>query len=713
MKGWLRVFLVLTSLVVASANAQAGNNNTYCVGARGECDTAAVNRQHDKWHFHTPVTDGKACYECYDEVDSTCETTFLRSHPDWSTISRSRCRAIGLAPQSEGVVFHVIGGRETVAAKPKKPPRKKKVTLTTEVYRKSPGPYAVGDEVTFHVMVRNSAKDVRAFSGGEIVIRDPQGNELLRAPVRVKGGSAKTASVTVKVPAGELDVQFEANDPTLRSDEVLAGFAPNTMGLIVGSCRYRGALTGPPALVLIGETLDVVGSVQAHSGGPARASELAGARLELLLQLDGGLEARFPAVLADDRITGTIKAPDIDPTSVKGVVSVVSEGEPVICPGASLAVTISKAPFALTGTAPETCWTDLECAATFTVGVGTGPAAAKARELLSQPELEVIAKIGGDRVPFEGTPAGGTITLRTTPGTEGRVTFSVELLSRGESTAAQAQSDVAEAIRVQLPEEVNLGAIGGGDLASTCQPLDFSGSNGAMGAVFSVELADPCPDCEARLVTLANGLQEDLPLRKIIIGKDQVLPICLVVGRCPTGEAGGEQTLLIKPLEARFAGQETRVRVRYSVAGKGSFACWGWLLWWALGGLGLIVIWYGFRRPQGFPPGASVLLAQDQKKLRRAAKVLLEDQPGGRKGWYRSARVYFTSDGAVTTRRSEAAVTFVPAGGGVGAVTRTGLLRRDPRTRKMEPVEPLSGDASVVLSRSREYEAGSLVLKLG
>ncbi len=712
MRAALAALLLTLGLLGAPALAQAGNN-TYCVGASGECNTRAVKAKHGKWHFHTFVTNGKDCYECYDEVDSTCATNFLRSHPDWSTAGLGRCTVLGMAEQAEGIVFHVIGGRETAPPKPKKPPPKKKVTLTTEVFRKSPGPYAVGDEVQFDVRVRGDGKDPRTFSGGDVVVRDKQGREVARVPVRVKGGSAETASVTVKVPAGDLSVQFEPRDPMVRANEELGKLDSPAMTLTVGSCPFRAGLTGPPAIVLIGETLQVTGSVQAHTGGAASASDLAGAKLELLLQLEGGLEARFPARLEGNRITGSIKAPDIDSTASVGRVTVVSAGSPVICPGATLPVTVSKAPFTLTAAAPETCWTGQPCIATFTVGVGTGPAAAKAQELLNQPELEVIAKVGGERVPFDGTAAGGTITVSTTPASEGAVTFSLELNSRGESTAAQVQSDVAEAIVVRLPEELDLGRISGSDLVSTCQPLDFSASNGAMGARFAVELADPCADCEAQLVSVSDGQKFELPLSEIIIGKDQELQICLVVGRCPTGEAGGEQTLLIKPLEARFAGQEKRVAVRYTVPGRGSLSCWGWMLWWLLGAVVLFIVWYGFVRPEGFPPGASIQLAQNSKKLRRADRVLLEDQPGGKKGWYRSAKVHFAGSGDATSRRSDAQFTLVPAGGGVGVIATGGLLRQDPRTRKMEPAEPLPGDDAVVLSSGREYQAGGLVLRLG
>jgi hypothetical protein len=709
MKSWLALLFGLGLLLTPLATQAA---ETYCVGAGNECGRPEIVRQHRRWHSHSYVTDGKDCYQCYDERDDTCDTSFIPKNPGWRSVGLAACLVIGPASTDKGVITHVIGGKEVTKPKPKKPPPKKKVTLTPEVYRRTPGPYAVGDSVTFDVRVRGKGKDARAFTGGELVVTNKQGEEVARVPVRVKGGSAKTAKATVKVPAGDLFVQFVPKSPTVRSDEVLGKLNSPKMALKVGSCPLRGRLEDRDTVVLVGETLGVVGDLRTHTGSPAQASELAGARVELLLQLDGGLETRFPAQLDGNKITGSIKAPDIDDLSAKGTISVVSSGTPLVCPGGSQKITVSRTAFTLNAEAPEQCWTGQECAATFTIGVGSGPAAAKARALLSQPELEVIAKIGGDRVAFDGTPAGGTITVRTTPQKEGRVTFSLELVSPGESVAAEAQSDVAEAITVRLPEELDLGQVGPGDLESTCQPLDFSASNGAMGARFSIDLADPCPDCEAHVVTVAGGQRADLPL-VVTIGRDQVLPICLMVGRCPTGEAGGDQVLVVNPLEARFAGQQKRVRVRYTVAGKGSFQCWGWMLWWVLGGIVLVLIWYGFHKPVGFPPGVSILLASDQKKLRRAAKVLLEDQPGGRKGWYRSAKVHFDGSGGATPRRSEASFTLVPFGGGVGIIASGGLLRQDKRTRKMEPAEPLPGDKAVGLSRGREYEAGGLVLKLG
>ena len=700
---------VLLVALLAAPSAFAGNN-TYCVGARGECSTPAIEAKHSKWHFHTFVTDGEHCYECYDEVDNTCETNFLRNHSGWSTTGLGRCLAIGMAPQDEGVKFHVIGGREVTPPKKPKPPPKKKVTLRGEIYKRTPGPYAVGDSVTLNVRVMKG-KEARTFSGGTVIVTDKTGKELERVPVRVKGGSAKTAKVSIKLPPGTVRVSFVPDDPGLRSNEVLGNVDNPQLAFVVGSCPFRGALDGTPSVLLIGDSLEVTGAVRAHKG-KADASKLGGAKLELLLQLDDGLEARFPATLSGTSIRGSITAPDIDGKSATGKVSVVSTGSPTICPGTSKPVTVSRVPFTLTGTAPDQCWTGQECVATFDVGVGTGPAADKARALLASPELEVIAKVGADRVSVDGTAAGGRLTLRTTPEREGRVTFSVELLGKGESVRAEAWSDVAEAITLRLPEDLDLGKVSGGDVADSCVNLDFSGSNGAMGARFAVSLADPCADCEAELVTVADGTAYELPLDELTIGKDQVLPICLRVGRCPTGADGGEQTLVVTPLESKFAGQEKRVRVRYTVAGKGSLECWGWVLWWILGAIALFVIWYGFKRPVGFPPGASILVASDSRKLRRAAKMLLEDQPGGKKGWYRSARVHVDGGGASCKSSRDALFTLVPYGGGVGIVA-SGLLRQDKRTRKMEPAEPLPGDKAVSLSRGREYQVGSLVLKLG
>ena len=692
--------------VLAAAPAHAGNN-TYCVGARGECSAEPIKKKHGKWHFHTFVTDGKHCYECYDEVDNTCETNFLANHNGWSTSGLGRCLAIGMAPKDEGVKFHVIGGREVTRPRPKKPPPKIPLTLKGFFQPRSPGPYAVGDRVEFDVWVENGPER-RTFSGGHLVLETYDGKLLEKVPVRVKGGSTKKARVAVEMPAGNVSVRFVPTDPEVRSNERLTGVDSPTNGFVVGSCVHRTRVDGPAAVLLVGETLDVTGTVKAASGKPLPAD----ASFTFVLKLDDGLVARFPGTRDGDTVRATVRAPDIDRAAVPGTLSLVATGANTICTGPSRSVTVSRAPFTVSGAAPDQCWTGQECAATFTVGVGSGPGADRARALLAEPELEVIAKVGPDRVAFDGTPAGGTLTLRTTPAREGRVTFSLELRSKGESVQAEVFSDVAEAITLALPEDLDLGAISGGEVGDTCVPLDFSGSNGAVGARFSVSVVDPCADCEAELVSVADGAVYALPLDELTVGKDQILQVCLRVGRCPTGEAGAEQTLLVQPLEARFAGQEKRVRVRYQVAGKGSFACWGWVLYWVGGALLLLFVWYGFRRPVGFPPGASILVASDSKKLRRAAKMLLEEQPGGRKGWYRSARVHVDPGGAATRRSSQALFTLVPHAGGVGIVA-SGVLAQNKRTRKMEPVEPLPGDRAIALKRGRDYEVGGRVLKLG
>ena len=91
--------MIVIGLLLLIQPAQAGSD-TYCVGgfqfvggysSRQAC--AQYRNIHRRWHFHVYVQgpDG-LCRECWDEEDNTCDTTFLRQHPDFHTISRYACQ---------------------------------------------------------------------------------------------------------------------------------------------------------------------------------------------------------------------------------------------------------------------------------------------------------------------------------------------------------------------------------------------------------------------------------------------------------------------------------------------------------------------------------------------------------------------------------------------------------------------------------------------
>ena len=112
-------------MLLLLGSAFAGNL-TYCVGGyQGQppglhataCGETQVRVRHPLfgWHSHSFVMKDGVCYECWDEVDDSCDTDFLPKNPDYRKVAASKCPSQN---NSSEVVSHVIGGSE-VASVPK------------------------------------------------------------------------------------------------------------------------------------------------------------------------------------------------------------------------------------------------------------------------------------------------------------------------------------------------------------------------------------------------------------------------------------------------------------------------------------------------------------------------------------------------------------------------------------------------------------------
>lgn len=99
-------FLVVGAFLALSPLVARAGNNTYCVGGFGQwtkpCNAPQVRSQHRAWHFHTHLTDGKSCYECYDEEDDSCDTDFLKKNAwkGWKKADQFQCNRLPPAPDN-------------------------------------------------------------------------------------------------------------------------------------------------------------------------------------------------------------------------------------------------------------------------------------------------------------------------------------------------------------------------------------------------------------------------------------------------------------------------------------------------------------------------------------------------------------------------------------------------------------------------------------
>jgi hypothetical protein len=115
-------------------------------------------------------------------------------------------------------------------------------------------------------------------------------------------------------------------------------------------------------------------------------------------------------------------------------------------------------------------------------------------------------------------------------------------------------------------------------------------------------------------------------------------------------------------------------------------------------------------RPHDFEPSACVYVAGSELGLKRASALVLREVPGGRRGFYRNARMCLNAGGDFV-RAPRAAVLVLEAGAGSSTrfATAGGLERKVQRTGKWEPV-PVE-EFTAGYTPNTVYRVGSLYLK--
>ena len=165
-----------------------------------------------------------------------------------------------------------------------------------------------------------------------------------------------------------------------------------------------------------------------------------------------------------------------------------------------------------------------------------------------------------------------------------------------------------------------------------------------------------------------------------------------------------------QPDVPEFADQVARVELRYTVAERGFFDAYKDLILAGLGVLFAAFVLYGFIRPHSFGPGDRMRIAGDARSLTRASKMPLRGMPGGRKGWYRSARVCIGAGGnrLKSTRRALFVIHARPEGPVL--TTRTQVRTQNPRTRRMEDVA--IGSDGLSLRGTVTYQIGEMFVRM-
>lgn len=189
---------------------------------------------------------------------------------------------------------------------------------------------------------------------------------------------------------------------------------------------------------------------------------------------------------------------------------------------------------------------------------------------------------------------------------------------------------------------------------------------------------------------------------------------CVVVpGCCGDIASPAEAAVLIRGQHPYYHPDAVRVPVVFEVQRTGFLRCWWpWLL--LLAGIAFLIwVIVGFVRPHDFPDDMTVKVAGSERQLRRAASLVLREQPRGRRGFYRNARISITSAGDFVSspRRASLVVEATSSAGDTVLHLKGPLERKDRRTRKWMPVQ---ADEAIDGVRSQEiYRVGETYLLFG
>ena len=256
---------------------------------------------------------------------------------------------------------------------------------------------------------------------------------------------------------------------------------------------------------------------------------------------------------------------------------------------------------------------------------------------------------------------------------------------------------------------------------ATAPPLDlgsWKGQRGATERCGEVLLTGDRP-AGMPITPSFEGVPADIVLGVTPLGPDgEILDhsdtdrfrVCARAPGCCGELASTEATAITFAVDHPLVeGGPVRVPLTFQVEAVSWFTCW----WpWLLGLLLLLLLIFvilGFLRGHDFDPDLTVRVAGSERQLSRATAVVLREQPRGRRGFYRNARVCLTSSGEFVATPSRAAVHVEAIRGGTRFHLRAPLERKDRRTRKMVPVteeEALDGPTTGMV-----YQCGGLWMR--
>lgn len=245
--------------------------------------------------------------------------------------------------------------------------------------------------------------------------------------------------------------------------------------------------------------------------------------------------------------------------------------------------------------------------------------------------------------------------------------------------------------------------------------LDFgtwTGGRGETERCIDVDLAGSTNADKVAIEAIAEGLSGGYELRvdHPLTVKNNKFQACLVAPGCCSASPTGV-TVTLRGVDPHYHPQAVKVPAKFEVAPTPFLTCWWPYIAAAIGTIIFIIIVVGFVKPRDFDKEDVIRLAKTEQALTRAGGRRLRDLPGGKRGFYRNARVAF--DGGGNAVRATSGVSFIlrAAKGDPQVTIVGGLEEKDPRTRKFQPVDLSKGP--IYLRRGIVYKSGEFVFRLG
>lgn len=254
-------------------------------------------------------------------------------------------------------------------------------------------------------------------------------------------------------------------------------------------------------------------------------------------------------------------------------------------------------------------------------------------------------------------------------------------------------------------------------LKATPNPLDFgrwTGERGSSRRCATLSLAGSTNADRVPLEAVGSELPEGLALvvpSPLTVASDATEVCIEVKGCCGDVRPLPTSRILLRGQHPHYHPEALPVALLFSVGKTPFIVCWWRVIAAIAGTLFLIFLLVGFLRPYDFDSVEVIRLAKTEAALQRTTGRRLSDLPGGKRGFYRHARVAFDSTGNTPQRLRDAAIIVRATKSDPLIIVRGTVEHKDPRTRKWEALpSPLPPGT---LRRSVVYRSGDIYFRLG